>query len=275
MAGGHPTETLEATFDVVHEESTNLHLIEAETMLVGFQIVQDIVGTPHNSRIASGGMTTSWHIRLGNTRLADAILDLCGVPSNEKVRKVCLDFLAASSFDKQSQVNTMAKTLHGVCEEEGLPDQFLFEMNKFLIAACPLSADISQALDQLQAAIISLRKDPSKKDYRRMKRFEDAARQLKSLHDLVGCLKDLSVVNDEQPTRVLLDLGLRQKRKHYHGGTIYQYTVLLEQPCDHTPKRDIKVAEGGAFWTPLSPHIFLTVFPRKLFCLGPTVSTTW
>ena len=35
-----------------------------------------------------------WYIRLTHTRLADSILELCGVPSKEPVRRICLHMLS-------------------------------------------------------------------------------------------------------------------------------------------------------------------------------------
>lgn len=242
MAGGHPTETLEATFDVVHEDSTHLHLIEAETIFVGFQVVKTFDFLD--------GINASCHLRIGNTRLADAVIDLCGVPSNEKVRNVCYEFLATSGNLQASKISLndmFEQTLHQVCEEENVPKSLLKEMRNFHCSVCPFPSDISQALTCLQKAIIKLQKESWKNDHRRMKRFEDAARQLKSLRDLIGCLVNLGVVNNNQPMEVFLDLGLRQKRKHYHGGTIFQYILQPGGSGGNFSRKGIKVAEGGNY----------------------------
>jgi hypothetical protein len=267
MAGGHPTEMLEATFDIVHEESTQLHLIEAETLFVGFQAIKGILA--RDKRGENYGMT--WYIRLGNTRLADSIIDLCGVPVNERLRKVCYDLLskhgAPAPFEPTAQVTAIDCSLYQVCEEEEIPVQAIGPISSFLKSSCPFPPDIREALVSLQQAILLLRTDALQTEHRRVKRFEDAARQLRSMQHLVETMLTLDMIGEKdtqchaigiQPMRILLDLGLRQRRKHYHGGTIFQFIVLPERPVSDADaskmrhqsgisRRGIKVAEGGNY----------------------------
>lgn len=265
MAGGHPTETLEATFDIVHEESTQLHLIEAETLFVGFQAIKCVLS--RDKRGESG--TVTWYIRLGNTRLADSILDLCGVPGSEKLRKGCYDFLskfgAPSPFEPTPQMTTIDSSLRQICEEEEIPVQSIQAFSSFLKSSCPFPSDIREALVSVEKSILLLRTDASHTEHRRIKRFEDAVRQLRYMHDLVATMLALDMFEqkdahgdaiDSQPIGILLDLGLRQRRKHYHGGTIFHYIVLPECPVSDIAKsreqsgisrRGIRVAEGGNF----------------------------
>jgi hypothetical protein len=103
-----------------------------------------------------------------------------------------------------------------------------------------------------------------------MKRYEEAARSLKSLKDLAGMIQvhlhphvgspnfdETSTLS--RPLFVSIDLGLRQRRKHYHGGILYQGIVLPNTYFDepHTNEhndmlissegRGTKVAEGGEY----------------------------
>jgi eukaryotic translation initiation factor 2-alpha kinase 4 len=88
MAGGHPRESLEASFDIVYEENARVHLIEAELVLVAIEVMTLLPKT--NPRKPLHFLKPPlWYIRLSHTRLADAILDLCGVPVNNDLRRAC------------------------------------------------------------------------------------------------------------------------------------------------------------------------------------------
>jgi hypothetical protein len=81
---------------------------------------------------------------------------------------------------------------------------------------------------------------PTEYDPRRLKRFEDIGRSLKQLTSLVQTMHSVGVgplfgsgpkqkansVN--RPLYVSIDLGLRQRRKHFHGQVYYQCTALTD-----------------------------------------------
>jgi translation initiation factor 2-alpha kinase 4 len=87
LTGGHPRETLEATFDIVQEE-VKAPMIEAEVLLVAVQVLSLLPSRSlHNSKIVQ--RSPLWYIRLSHTRLTDSILDLCGVPARDNLRNAC------------------------------------------------------------------------------------------------------------------------------------------------------------------------------------------
>lgn len=89
MAGGHPRESLEATFDIIYEEHARVDLIEAELMLVVMEVMA-LLPTSNPKKAPQSLKSPLWYIRLSHTRLADSILDLCGVPVNNDLRRACL-----------------------------------------------------------------------------------------------------------------------------------------------------------------------------------------
>lgn len=127
------------------------------------------------------------------------------------------------------------------------------------------------AIETLQHAIAKFRSQDGLRDnLRRTKRFEDAAKSLKCLRDLIATLKFLNVgpvfgseVIDHKATHcrplfISLDLGLRQRRQHYHGGTFFQCVILPDDFFTNLNEEDnislvspngrgIKVAEGGNY----------------------------
>jgi len=107
-----------------------------------------------------------------------------------------------------------------------------------------------------------------------MKRYDDIGRILKNLKQLADSLSDLGIsplLNSKKqqissrtsrPLYVSFDLGMRQRRKHYHGQILYQCIVLpnsyfddvMEADSDHSNEFVIspsgpgmKVAEGGRY----------------------------
>ena len=153
-----------------------------------------------------------------------------------------------------------------------MPKQAAKTLRLFIESCYPLSTDIDKSIDSLQQAIAKVRYyDEHKSDSRRTKRFEDAAKSLKLVRDLLLSFRSLRVgphfgAKTEEPIRsfssplyISLDLGMRQRRKHYHGGIIFQCIVLPNNFFDtidvdehhelliSPTGRGIKVAEGGNF----------------------------
>jgi hypothetical protein len=91
--GGHPRETLEATFDIVQGENARLYMIESEIIQVAIQSMSQLPKRITQSQ-SNFGNSPLWYIRLCHTRLSDSILDLCGVPSRESLRSICLSLLS-------------------------------------------------------------------------------------------------------------------------------------------------------------------------------------
>jgi len=294
LAGGHPRETLEASFDVVHEDTKKIDLLEAEIIHVTSQIIallpaNDITTAPFDTK------SQMWYLRLNNTRLADAILDLCGVPAREKLRQSCFHILTRftspaphsladrgrtrkdhpkhGAHGKDKAMEKLSSLLTDAVANHGMPSSSAKKLSTLVEACLPrLSPDISEAIDTLQRAIVKVRSlDGSKLEPRRTKRFEEAAKSLRSIRDLVAVLHSMNLgpqLNKDsrddsfptcRPLYISLDLGLFQRRRHYHGGTIFQCVVLPDNffekidPNEHNEilisptGRGIKIAEGGNF----------------------------
>lgn len=93
MAGGHPRESLEASFDIVYEENARVQLIETEILYVAMQGMSLLPSrTLPNAPFPC--KSPMWYLRLGNTRLTDSILDLCGIPVRDNLRRACLHILS-------------------------------------------------------------------------------------------------------------------------------------------------------------------------------------
>lgn len=294
MAGGHPRETIEASFDIIHEGTGKVHLIEAETIHVASQVMALLP-----ARVTGPNETKSsmWYIRLNHTRLADSILELCGItPSTGGgLRRVCLHILtrftspaphtlpprsgAATILgakqkgrDRAHQLDKLDSILKDAVANHGM-SSFSSKRLTVLVESClPLPSNVVEAIDTLQRAIAKVKSlDDSKAEPRRTKRFEDAAKSLRSIRDLISVLDNLNLgplpgpetqhieILTCRPLYISLDLGLSQRRRHFHGGTIFQCIALPDDffqkfdPNEHNDAlisptgRGIKIAEGGNY----------------------------
>ena len=294
LIGGHPRETLEASFDIVHEDTRKLDLLEAEIIHVSSQVMS-LLPAKDLSNAPFGARSPMWYLRINNTRLADALLELCGIPARDSLRRSCFHILtcftspaphalveskpAKNNHSKHKQrgkskeMERLGAILDDAVANHGMPINSAKRLSALIEACRPgLSPDISEAIDTLQHAIVKVRSlDGSKLDARRTKRFEDAAKSLRCIRDLVVTLHNMGLgpllkreAKDEKasvcrPLCISLDLGLMQRRKHYHGGTIFQCIVLPDDffekvdPDEHNESlisptgRGIKVAEGGNY----------------------------
>ena len=129
-----------------------------------------------------------------------------------------------------------------------------------------------EAVEKLQGAVSYLRSTDkeAKVDARRMKRYEDSTKILKGLKGLFASLDALGVAplfgnqggvaGVNRPLYISLDLGLRQRRKHYHGQVLFQCIALPDYYLDEIPAVEdhndfvispagpgIKLAEGGRY----------------------------
>lgn len=299
MAEGHPRETLEASFDVIEEDITRGYLSEAETVFVASQVLA-LLPRRRLSLFSFEATAPLWYLRINHTRLTDAILDLCGVPQKDAPRSACLHLLTRftspspfclkkylvapkkkipgttrQSFDEVDQVKLLNTSLDEAVSKHKIPRSAADRLRLFIEKCMPLPPDMHGSIECLKNAITTLRglEKAGGLDPRRLKRFEDAAKSLRNVKDMFNMIQGLRVdplVNFLSPTRlddstsrplfVSFDLGLRQRRKHYHGGTIFQCIVLpdafFEQrldPGEHnellisSSGRGIKVAEAGNY----------------------------
>lgn len=178
-----------------------------------------------------------WFLRLTHTRLADAILELCGVPQKESIRKLCLQLFTRSSAcapgclaqvyattkrkrsssygsrkdsneSEAEKVTNVARYLDEVVENHELPRAAADRLLVFLSSGClPLPPDINDALDAIHESTGRLRTiDGEKKaDLRRQTRnYEDIERALSALKRLVRSMESVGVaplVGDAGSTR--------------------------------------------------------------------------
>lgn len=275
------------------EDGSLGYLSEAETIVVVSQVMGLLPRRPL-SIFEFETLAPLWFLRLSHTRLADALLDLFGVPPKDTTRRACLQILSTftapspyslrnhlamkrkvlsrrTSSDAGSIPDLVARLENAVLEH-GLPKQAAVKLRQFIECCMPLPADINDAIDALVKAIASIRREDSTDDARRTKRYEDAARSLRSLRDTVMVLQTLNLhplipssavltpaATLSYPLYISLDLGLRQRRKNYHGGLLFQCIALPETYFDHLDPaesndtlvlasgRGTKVAEGGNF----------------------------
>ncbi|CAB9500620.1 eIF-2-alpha kinase GCN2 [Seminavis robusta] len=295
VAGGHPRESLEASFDIVMEDpQMRGRQVEAESIFVACQVMGCFPQPEVCKHLPFEATAPMWYMRLTHTRLTDAILEVCGVPQKELLRRVCLSILTQScapgpstlikalkrrkkrnkNQKKSNASERLERQLENATTNHGLPTAAANKLRAFITKGCmPLPCNVEEALDKLQAAVsylLSTDKE-AKLDPRRMKRFEDIGRTLKGLKQLVATLGALGIsplfgtgkqgtpaTRLNRPLYISIDLGLRQKRKHFHGQVVFQCIALpddyLEEEKDEhnefvisSAGRGIKVAEGGRY----------------------------
>lgn len=266
----------------------------------------DVASEGHRLLINSESVATPlWFLRLTNTRLVDSIMEICAVPQKDSARKACLQIFArvtapapgllaevvARPQRKRSSTVSQLLAPKGVerpdplkhidvaVESGALPKNTGTRLKLLLMAGCsPLPPNIDDALDAVLLATGKLRTLDAENqvaDPRRLKRYEDIARTVKTTKHLVQSMKTIGIGPvlgsknkprhdfPSRPLYIALDLGLRQKRKHFHGHLFFQAIVLPDQFFDATngdasdeysSKKSAsivwhgtKVAEGGRY----------------------------
>jgi len=110
IVGGHPREALEASFDIVMDNpQTSGRQIEAESLFAASQVLAVISSVDGSSSLPFGSKSPLWYLRLTHTRLADGILEVCGVSSKETARRVCLGILSTFCAPGPSTLTTALK----------------------------------------------------------------------------------------------------------------------------------------------------------------------
>eukprot|EP00588_Corethron_pennatum_P014419 CAMPEP_0194277742 /NCGR_PEP_ID=MMETSP0169-20130528/9981_1 /TAXON_ID=218684 /ORGANISM="Corethron pennatum, Strain L29A3" /LENGTH=1501 /DNA_ID=CAMNT_0039021777 /DNA_START=51 /DNA_END=4557 /DNA_ORIENTATION=+ len=323
IVSGHPTESLEASFDIVFDgPHVSGEFVEAETILVLSQAMallsspEEIGGLP--SKIKTN---LFWFLRLNHTRLSDAILDLCAVPINEGCRRACLQIFTSCSacapasvltcsvlvdteFKKTKKANRGNKSgrkkddpydvnvlIKNATVNHGLTEESAGRLRLFLSYGClPLPVVLTRALDAVSEATRRMKLIDSKNESagRRVRRayvtIGEEVGHLRRLADAMDVVGTASLIDraaacgatrggDDDgdgvvasgvvpPAYVSLDLGLRQRQRHYHGDLVYQAILLPDdvfaarrsgEGIDnvatmlHRNGMGVKVAEGGRY----------------------------
>lgn len=173
----------------------------------------------------------------------------------------------------------MSAHIDAAVESRDLPKSAANRLKLFLTAGCsPLPADFFDALDTILLATGKLRVFDAENrvaDPRRLKRYEDITRIVKSLKHLLlsmstmgigpiyGSRNESHIGFASRPLYLALDLGLRQRRKHFHGQLSFQAIVLpgnfFDDTSTETSDQEVnkklvsivghgmKVAEGGRY----------------------------
>ena len=178
---------------------------------------------------------------------------------------------------KANASENLENQLADAVANQSLPLPVANRLRVFITKGCmPLPSNVNEAVEKLASAVAHLRSSDkeAKGDARRMKRYEDIGKILKNLKYLFGSLSALGIApllgsgkqtcgtRVSRPLYISLDLGLRQRRKHYHGHIMFQCIVLPDTYFEDISGADIeqtnevvvsgtgpgmKVAEGGRF----------------------------
>lgn len=290
VSGGHPREALEASFDVIVDDLTaRSELFVAETIMVLSQAISILADSMPGSMTETALERPYWFLRISHTRLADSILELCHVPPKDEVRRICYGIFSRCSAPSPRAFQEAEKKEHSMKREEKgtldplkqlgemlekatreheLPREAATRLRIFLSSGClPLPLDPRLALDALQNATKKLRSldENHAVSSRKNKKFEDVGRSLRTLRNCMDAMSAIGIFplrandaekrNFHQPLYISIDLGLRQKRRHYHGNILYQAillpddfrTIHANDALFGSGGKGIKIAEGGRY----------------------------
>lgn len=290
VSGGHPREALEASFDVINDDLTaRSELFVAETILVLSQVMSILADSIPETINESAIKRPYWFLRISHTRLTDSILELCQVPPKDELRRYCYSIFSRCSAPSPHVFQMASKQQYSMKKEERgamdplkqlgemlekatrdyeLPREAATRLQIFLSSGClPLPSDFYHALDSLQNATKRLRSldENNAVSARKNKKFEDVGKSLRTLRNCMDAMsaigifplrtKDGEKSNVHQPLYVSIDLGLRQKRRHYHGNILYQaillpddfHTIRTNDVLFGSAGKGIKIAEGGRY----------------------------
>jgi histidyl-tRNA synthetase len=285
LAGGHPRENFEASFDVVFEDQfIAAECLEAEAFMVICQ------------SIGSLKCSSPWYLRLTHTRLADSILDFCGVPV--RLRNICLRLLGYGSCSLLSEftrdghktlrrrkgagMKNIDRHFDQAIKHHDLPVEAAHRLRTYLSGGCfPLPANASEAIDALEAGTRRLRlRDIHNKDTepKRTKKYEEIGRAINSLRKFLGALHTFGIsvpfetpqdaktnleMAHSSPFFIAIDLGIRQDEGHFHGSIFFQAFMFNQDVLRKCIEKDeqivqdddallisgiaVKIAEGGRY----------------------------
>jgi hypothetical protein len=146
-------------------------------------------------------------------------------------------------------------------------------LRKFFTICMPLPGNANEAIERILVAISKLRPtEAAEPDRRRLGR--DISKHLKHLSSLIQLLNSVGISPHlgsdakgktealNQPLFISIDLGLRQRRKHYHGQVLFQCIALPDEYFDQITSivevqetndtilssgKAFKIAEGGRY----------------------------
>lgn len=300
-AGLHPKEMLEASFDIIQDESVAIsEFLEAETLLVLCRVMSLLTPVEEELtyEIAPTAMRSPvWMLRLTHTRLSDAIMDLMFLPTFKVTRQSCQHLFSALAIclptelwrgqskqklrnreNKQQMTSFIDKALESAVEHNNLPRRCVKRLRVFLSHLLLPQLDPNRALDDIVTAVRKIHNaDMNSNHNEEMKRlssncFREAMRCMNQLRRLLTAMEALGVTiaskqngndlhigsqtNLSHPAYIAIDLGLRQKKKHYSGRLYFQVILLQSDFFQNDDKstsnpilteRGIRIAEGGRY----------------------------
>jgi len=229
---GHPKETLEATFDIIQDDPRiRGQQLEAELLLTVCQVL-NLFPITRNASTTTMSFPLDlkapfWYIRLTHTRLADSILELCGVPSKEPLRRLCLHMLSCFTSPPPSYLTRFlpvpsvsssrrkrSNSRHTVEDESKKKDEILEKffddlvrtygleafvvenLQRFFNICKPLPVDPHEAIQRISVAVSKLRltnheAHPDSDQQRRLNR--EITKHLKSLATLFQILNRIGI----------------------------------------------------------------------------------
>lgn len=303
ISGGHPRTNMEASFDIIQDDSSlKSYFLEAEAITVASQAMS-LLEIPTSRDLPFGAQSPLWYLRLTHTRLADGILDICGI-KEDALKRLCLrlfteltaptpnslfEFVAPPARRKRSSSRELTlatrpekldEFLLAATEKNGLTKSAANRLRLLLQNCMPLPSNMNLAIKALKDGLTSISKnhDGKEPDTRWFKRLEDVVRILNNLENLSKTFQSVGITPlfDSRmegsstnngyncPLFISLDLGLRQRRKHYHGQLFFQCIAIPSNYFDSCRPSDgesfitndtilsssgkgIKVAEGGRY----------------------------
>jgi len=297
-AGGHPKAILEASFDIIQDDSTaKPELLEAESILSLCRIMS-LLKPKHDKVIELPPIILKppiWFLRLTHTRLSDSILDLLFVPKSETARLSCLNILTSCTacppselLNRRSKMKQNRKKkdarandlllLDRLIDSANLPKKSSHRLRQFLLhGSLPYPVDANKALDtiydsarKIHSTDINSSKFPenikllSKRCFDAISRCINQVRLLLKSIDSMGVVTSASrrnmaqhIQNFSSPSYICIDLGLRQKRRHYDGQLFYQCIFLRNNFFDdaingpdsitNALSNGVRLAEGGRY----------------------------
>lgn len=303
--GGHPRESLVATFDIISEEYIKVgeDIIEAEVIFMVSEVMKMLASLayPRQRRISEAIHVSSpcWYLKITHTKLADAILELCGIPLKEEATKKnflqILSFCATNPFStlEHDQLKNptrfstdLGKLLEKAFQSHNLPEKSIARLRAFFSPEYfPFPTNITDALKVLYEATMRIRKmECSEKSIskRTKQRYDEVIKGIECIGRVVESLSLLGItplvqssrepnasVHAHSPAFISLDLGIRQKKRHYHGHIYFQAMMLQDAFFDNNRSdlsdSEIKIAEGGRYDDLVSTVQLKTSFPYKPF----------
>lgn len=256
ISGGHPRTSMEASFDIIQDDSgLKNYYLEAEAIVVASQAMSSLE-IPQLRELPFGAQSPMWYLRVTHTRLADGILDVCGI-KEEMLKQLCLRLLTELTAptpsllfayiapptrrkragsrnigDKASRAEKLEQFLLEATEHHGLDKSAANKLRILLKDCMPLPLNMSLGIKLLKESLLKIGKNHdggNEPDTRWFKRLEDVRRILNNLEKLIDTLDSAGITplsvnsnvntdptNDSYNRPLLLSLDLGMRQQKKH-----------------------------------------------------------